>query len=298
MPAELPTIVATSIGFAPRQRGAQDPRAGPIHRLAVDLARAANTPRLCLLGTAVGDAADRVVAAYTAFAESDLRVSHVSLFPMPNVPDIRSHLLRQDVIWVGGGSVANLLAVWRAHGLDRILHECWQAGVVLGGVSAGSLCWHVGGTTDSFGPELQAVTNGLAWLPYANGVHYDSEPQRRPLLQQLVGAGRLPTAYATDDGVGLIYRGTRDGRGRHARAGQVRLPGRTRRTRHGQRDHHHPAASPMTIRAGAARPDGSHSLWRTAQRSSPENHSTKRGMTRVANSSMRARPWSGQPQVT
>jgi peptidase E len=104
--------------------------------------------------------------------------------------------------------VVNLLAVWRAHGLDRILHECWQAGVVLGGVSAGSLCWHVGGTTDSFGPQLRPVTNGLGWLPYANGVHYDSEPQRRPLLMQLVGDGTLPTAYATDDGVGLIYRGT------------------------------------------------------------------------------------------
>ena len=112
------------------------------------------------------------------------------------------------MIWVGGGSVVNLLAVWRAHGLDRILHECWEAGVVLGGVSAGSLCWHVGGTTDSFGLKLQPVTDTLGWLPYANGVHYDSEVQRRPLLEQLVANGELPTAYATDDGVGLVYRGT------------------------------------------------------------------------------------------
>jgi peptidase E len=161
-----------------------------------------------LLATAVGDAAEYLVNAYTALAETDLRVSHVSLFPMPNVPDVRAHLLRQDVIWVGGGSVVNLLAVWRAHGLDRILHECWQSGIVVGGVSAGSLCWHMGGTTDSFGRDLQPVTNALGWLPYANGVHYDSEPQRRPLVQALVAEGRLPTAYATDDGVGLIYRGT------------------------------------------------------------------------------------------
>jgi peptidase E len=161
-----------------------------------------------LLATAVGDAAEYLVNAYTALAETDLRVSHVSLFPMPNVPDVRAHLLRQDVIWVGGGSVVNLLAVWRAHGLDRILYECWQSGIVVGGVSAGSLCWHMGGTTDSFGPDLQPVTNALGWLPYANGVHYDSEPQRRPLVQALVAEGRLPTAYATDDGVGLIYRGT------------------------------------------------------------------------------------------
>jgi peptidase E len=208
VPAETPTIVATSIGFPSRQRGSLDLRAGPIYRFAADLARPRSIPRLCLLATATGDAADHLVGAYTALRETDLRVSHVSLFPMPNVPDVRAHLLSQDVIWVGGGSVVNLLAVWRAHGLDRILHECWQSGVVLGGVSAGSLCWHVGGTTDSFGPQLQPVTNGLGWLPYANGVHYDSEPQRRPLIQALVAEGRLPTAYATDDGVGLVYRGT------------------------------------------------------------------------------------------
>jgi peptidase E len=183
-------------------------RAGPIYRSAAELAQPRGTPRLCLLATATGDAADRLVDAYTALREEDMRVSHLSLFPMPNVPDVRAHLLSQDVIWVGGGSVVNLLAVWRAHGLDRILHECWQSGVVLGGVSAGSLCWHIGGTTDSFGPQLQPITNGLGWLPYANGVHYDSEPQRRPLIQALVAEGRLPTAYATDDGAGLIYRGT------------------------------------------------------------------------------------------
>ena len=208
MPAETPTIVATSIGFPSRQRGSLDLRAGPIYRFAAELARPRGTARLCLLATAAGDAAENLVNAYTALREADLRVSHVSLFPMPNVPDVRAHLLSQDVIWVGGGSVVNLLAVWRAHGLDRILHECWQSGVVVGGVSAGSLCWHIGGTTDSFGPQLQPVTNALGWLPYANGVHYDTEPQRRPLLEALIAAGRLPTAYATDDGVGLIYRGT------------------------------------------------------------------------------------------
>jgi peptidase E len=124
------------------------------------------------------------------------------------VPDIRDHLLAQDVVWVGGGSVANLLAVWRVHGLDEIFRECWEAGVVLAGVSAGSICWHVGGTTDSFGPSLRPVTNGLALLPYGNGVHYDSEAERRPLLHRLVGDGTLPTSYATDDGVGLVYVGT------------------------------------------------------------------------------------------
>ena len=114
----------------------------------------------------------------------------------------------QDVVWVGGGSVANLLALWRLHGLDADLAEVWRAGVVLGGVSAGSICWHVGGTTDSFGPELRPVTDGLALLPWSNGVHYDSEQRRRPLFHRLVADGTLPDGYATDDGVGLVYRGT------------------------------------------------------------------------------------------
>ena len=208
MPAEAPTIVATSIGLPVQPRQPLDRRGTAVHRLALELARAPTVPRLCYLATAVGDASDSLVRAYAALSELDVRLSHLSLFPMPNVEDVRAHLLRQDVIWVGGGSVVNLLAVWRAHGLDRVLHECWQAGVVLGGVSAGSLCWHVGGTTDSYGLLLRPVTDALGWLPYANGVHYDSEAQRRPLLEQLVGSGQLPTAYATDDGVGLIYRGT------------------------------------------------------------------------------------------
>jgi peptidase E len=100
-----------------------------------------------------------------------------------------------------------LLAVWRVHGLDTVLRRVWEAGVVLAGVSAGSICWYVGGTTDSFGP-LRAVTNGLGLLPYASGVHYDSEPGRRPLLQRLVADGTLPETHCTDDGVGLVYRGT------------------------------------------------------------------------------------------
>jgi peptidase E len=126
---------------------------------------------------------------------------------MPNVADPAEHLLAQDVIWVGGGSVANLLAVWQVHGLNEVFRDAWDRGIVLAGVSAGSLCWHIGGTTDSFGLDLRAVTNGLAMLPHSNGVHYDSEEQRRPLFQKLIGDGTLPDGYATDDGVGLHYVG-------------------------------------------------------------------------------------------
>jgi hypothetical protein len=127
---------------------------------------------------------------------------------MPNVDDITERLLAQDVVWVFGGSVAGLLAMWRLHGVDAAMHAAWQAGVVLTGVSAGSICWHVGGTTDSFGPDLRPVTDGLGFVPFSNGVHYDSEAERRPLLQRLVGDGTLPSAYATDDGAGVLYRGT------------------------------------------------------------------------------------------
>jgi peptidase E len=208
MPASAPTVLATSIGFDSRGRGPTDWAPGPVFDLAVELAGAPAQPRLCFLGTATGDDPARLAGVYGAFAGSAVRVSHLSLFPMPTVPDVRAHLLAQDVIWVGGGSVANLLAVWRVHGLDEVFREAWAAGVVLGGVSAGSLCWHVGGTTDSFGPDLRPVTNGLALIPTSNGVHFDSEERRRPLYHRLVADGTLPAGHATDDGVGLVYRGT------------------------------------------------------------------------------------------
>jgi peptidase E len=201
-------ILATSGGFLPSDYGPFQWRRGPLIDHAIELAGSPDRPRVCFVGTAHGDSLNGIAGFYRAFAGSDARVSHLELFSMPNVPDVRAHLLAQDVIWVGGGSVANLLAVWRVHGLDEVMRECWTAGVVLGGVSAGSICWHVGGPTDSFGVDLRPVTNGLALLPYGNGVHYDSEERRRPLLHQLVADGTLPVSYATDDGVGLYYEGT------------------------------------------------------------------------------------------
>ena len=163
---------------------------------------------MCFLATASGDSPSVLVSLYEAAALRGYQASHLSAFSMPNLPDPAAHLLASDVVWVMGGSVAGLLAMWRLHGYDQALRAAWEAGVVLTGVSAGSICWHVGGTTDSYGPQLRAVTDGLALLPYANGVHYDAEEQRRPLFQSLVGTGTLPEGYATDDGVGLLYRGT------------------------------------------------------------------------------------------
>jgi len=198
-------ILATSGGFLSTPRG---PRPGPLLEHALSLS-GKERPRLCFVNTAGGDPSEWIAIEYAAFADrDDVVVSHLALFTMPNVADPGAHLLAQDVIWVGGGSVANLLAVWRVHGLDQAFREAWERGIVLAGVSAGSLCWHVGGTTDSFGPDLQPVTNGLGLLPFSNGVHYDTEEQRRPLLHRLIGDGTLPDGYATDDGVGLHYVGT------------------------------------------------------------------------------------------
>ena len=199
-------ILATSGGFRPDRRTWLT--VGPIIEFAFELAGKPDRPKFCYVGTALGDNPLFAKATQDAFIGRDVVVSNLAAFPMPSVADVRAHLLAQDVVWVGGGSVAGLLAIWRLHGWDEIFREVWEAGVVLAGVSAGSLCWHVGGTTDSFGPDLRPVTNGLGFLPTSNGVHYDSEEQRRPLYHQLVADGTLPGGHATDDGVGLVYRGT------------------------------------------------------------------------------------------
>ena len=201
-----PRILATSGGFIPGPVQ-QSARLGDmlLHALA---ATGTTRPRVCLVLTASGDAADYYALCYEAFNAAGCDVTELKVFPQPSA-DPMERLTTSDLVWVGGGSVANLLALWQLHGIDQAMRAAWEKGVILGGVSAGSLCWHVGGTTDSYGPELRPVTTGLALLPYGNGVHYDSEAQRRPLLHELVGSGTLPPrAYATDDHVGLWYEGT------------------------------------------------------------------------------------------
>jgi peptidase E len=166
--------------------------------------------RLCYVPTAVGDS-QQAIDFYTAKMadRADVEFSVLRLFTQPSVPDVRGHLLAQDVILVEGGSVVNLMAVWRAHDLPQILRECWEGGVVLTGSSAGSLCWHLGGPTDSFGDLLAPFTDGLGLVPFSNGVHDDLDDQpRRRVYRELVAAGRLAAGYATEDGVGLHYVGT------------------------------------------------------------------------------------------
>jgi len=185
-----------------------DFRLGPAYRYAADLAAAGASPRVCIVATAVGDSTEWLTAFYSAFGRAGWRPNHLALFPEPNVPDITEHLLAHDVVWVAGGSVANLLSLWRTHAVDEAMRTAWQAGVVLMGVSAGSVCWFVGGTTDSFGLPLRPVTDGLGFLPYSNSPHHDAEEQRRPAIHRLIADEALPDGYATDNGTGLVFEGT------------------------------------------------------------------------------------------
>ena len=201
------TVLATSGGYRWGARTRIEFNALVHH--AVELSGAhGRRPKVAVLGTASGDPRDFGYAAHEAGRVAGFDVTTVDLFPMPNHDDTAAVLLEQDVVWVNGGSVANLLAVWDVHDLRPAMRAAWEAGVVLSGVSAGSICWYLGGTTDSFGPELRAVDNGLGLLPYGNGVHYDSEAKRRPTVHRLVGDGTLGETHCTDDGVGLVYRGT------------------------------------------------------------------------------------------
>jgi peptidase E len=207
--ADTPTVLATSGGYLRSADGRREFDFGPLVQHAVELSGVhGRAARVLFVGTATGDQRTHAADLDEAARAAGFQAAHLHLFPMPNHPDLEALVLGQDVVWVGGGSVANLLAVWRVHGLDVVFRRAWQAGVVLAGVSAGSICWHAGGTTDSFGPQLRPVTDGLALLPWGNGVHYDSEQQRRPLVHQLVAEGVLPRTFCTDDGAGLVYAGT------------------------------------------------------------------------------------------
>ena len=138
--------------------------------------------------------------------ELDADVTHLSFYPWPP-PDLRALALEHDVIMVAGGSTANLLAVWRVHGFDRVLREAWESGVVLTGWSAGMICWFEAGVTDSFGPELAGLRDGLGFLPGSACPHYDGEALRRPVYQRLVREG-FPPGLALDDAAGAHYIGT------------------------------------------------------------------------------------------
>lgn len=195
-------IMGTSGGFVARDRWDVTKPGATVLRM-LELTRK-ERPRFCFIHTASGDNAGYLARSYEAMSDMGCDVTHLQLFTQPNLP-VREHILKSDAIWVGGGSVANLLAIWKLHEVDTALREAYENGVILGGVSAGSICWHQGGPTDSFGPELRTVTNALGFLPYGNAVHLDSEAQRRPLAHELIRNETFETIYATDDGVGILY---------------------------------------------------------------------------------------------
>jgi dipeptidase E len=165
----------------------------------------AERPRVCFLPSASGDADHYIVRFYRAFGAERCEPSHISLFRREQGPeDPRAHLLEQDLIYVGGGSVISLLGVWRAHGLDAVLREAWERGVVLCGLSAGSLCWFAEAVTGFHGTPR--AVEGLGLLPFSNCVHYERDSARRRAYHDLLRGGMRP-GYAAEDGAALHFVG-------------------------------------------------------------------------------------------
>jgi peptidase E len=199
--ARAPRIVAMGgggFGAGPRDRALDAyiaGLAGPVR------------PRICLLPTASGDPVEQINRFNATFRRLGCQTSHVSLFRLGDHPvAIRQHLLAQDAIYVGGGSMLNLIAIWRAHGLDAILAEAWESGILLCGVSAGSMCWFEAGITRSHGKPRPS--GGLGLLRGSNCVHYDADPPRRPSFHEHIRETAIPGGFGVDDGAGLLFAGT------------------------------------------------------------------------------------------
>lgn len=162
-------------------------------------------PRVCFLPTAGGDAPAYIEQFFSAYGSRSCEPTALPLFRRELDDDaLRAFLLSQDVIYAGGGNTANMLAVWRVHGVDRLLREAFDRGTLLCGISAGANCWAEGSHTDSFGP-LTHLSDGLGLLPGSVCPHYDSEPGRRPSYQAAVAHRALPPGWAVEDGVGALF---------------------------------------------------------------------------------------------
>jgi dipeptidase E len=160
-------------------------------------------PKVLLVPTASGEDPAQTLRIYDAFG-GRAELSRVEFFPWPP-ESLRDHTLAHDLIVVGGGNTANMLAIWRVHGFDGILREAYERGVVLAGSSAGMICWFEAGVTDSFGPQLAGLRDGLAFLRGSACPHYDDEDLRRPTYRRLVDEEEFPPGYAADSGVGLHF---------------------------------------------------------------------------------------------
>jgi dipeptidase E len=175
-------------------------------------------PRICFLPTASGDPREQATRFHERFSSWPCEPSILSLFHLGRDRiDPRQHLLAQDAIYVGGGSMRNMLAVWREHSVDEIMRAAWERGIVLAGLSAGAMCWFEGGITMSGG--FAAPANGLGLVGGSLSVHMDGEPERLPVFRQAIATGRLPAGFAADDGAALLLRGTELERCVSSRAG-------------------------------------------------------------------------------
>jgi peptidase E len=164
-------------------------------------------PKICFLPTASGDEREQVRRFNERFRDWPCEPTTLSLFHLRQERiDPAGHLLAQDAIYIGGGSMRNMLAIWREHGVDEVLRAAWQVGVVLAGLSAGAMCWFEGGISLS-GGRAEPV-RGLGLVPGSLSVHRDSEPERLPAYRAAVAAGVLPDGHAADDGAALVYAGS------------------------------------------------------------------------------------------
>ena len=165
-------------------------------------------PKVCFLPTASGDPREQTTRFHERFGDWPCQPSILSLFHLGRDRiDPVAHLLAQDAIYVGGGSMRNMLAIWREHGIDEAMREAWSRGVVLAGLSAGAMCWFEGGISMSGGaPE---PVRGLGLLSGSLSVHLDGEAERLPVYRAAIAAGELAPGYAVDDGAALVYAGTR-----------------------------------------------------------------------------------------
>ncbi|HUB76313.1 MAG TPA: peptidase E [Solirubrobacteraceae bacterium] len=164
-------------------------------------------PKICFLPTASGDPREQATRFYERYRDWSCEPSILSLFHLGRDRlDPREHLLAQDVIYVGGGSMRNMLAIWREHSVDEIMRAAWERGIVLAGLSAGAMCWFEGGITISGGSP--AVAAGLGLVSGSLSVHLDGEPERLPVFREAIATGRLPAGFAADDGAALVLHGT------------------------------------------------------------------------------------------
>ncbi|WHY01574.1 Type 1 glutamine amidotransferase-like domain-containing protein [Neobacillus sp. DY30] len=160
-------------------------------------------PKVCFIPTASGDSEDYIQRFYRFFEKQNCRPTHLSLF-RPPTRDLESFIMEKDIIYVGGGNTKNLLALWKEWELDTILKMSWNQGILLAGISAGSICWFEEGVTDSYGEGLEPL-NCLGFLKGSNCPHYDGEADRRPAYHNLIGAKKIQSGIAADDGVALHY---------------------------------------------------------------------------------------------